>query len=73
MPVTPPVRTSPPSSWRPRLGTLSPWASKATDIAHNCGVDVRRVERVTEYLLATDEPLTEAAVGRPRPTCSTTG
>ncbi len=44
----------------PRLGTLSPWASKATDIAHNCGVDVRRVERVTEYHLATDEPLTEA-------------
>ena len=43
----------------PRLGTLSPWASKATDIAHNCGVDVRRVERVTEYHLATDEPLTE--------------
>ncbi len=35
----------------PRLGTLSPWASKATDIAHNCGVDIRRVERVTEYLL----------------------
>ena len=44
----------------PRLGTLSPWASKATDIAHNCGVDVRRVERVTEYHLGTDEPLTEA-------------
>ncbi len=36
----------------PRLGTLSPWASKATDIAHNCGVDIRRVERVSEYLLA---------------------
>ena len=44
----------------PRLGTLSPWASKATDIAHNCGVDVRRVERVTEVRLASDEPLTEA-------------
>ncbi|HEU5455482.1 MAG TPA: hypothetical protein VFU85_07340, partial [Nocardioides sp.] len=43
----------------PRLGTLSPWASKATDIAHNCGVDVRRVERVTEYLLAREDPLTE--------------
>ena len=43
----------------PRLGTLSPWASKATDIAHNCGVDVRRVERVAEYVLATDEPITE--------------
>ena len=32
----------------PRLGTLSPWASKATDIAHNCGLPVRRIERVTE-------------------------
>ncbi len=30
----------------PRKGTLSPWASKATDIFHNCGLDsVRRVER----------------------------
>jgi phosphoribosylformylglycinamidine synthase len=43
----------------PRLGTLSPWASKATDIAHNCGVDVRRVERVTEYHLASDVALTD--------------
>ena len=33
----------------PRLGTISPWASKATDIARNCGEDVYRVERVTEY------------------------
>ena len=30
----------------PRLGTVSPWASKATDIARNCGLNVRRVERV---------------------------
>ncbi len=35
----------------PRLGTVSPWASKATDIAHNCGIDLRRVERLTEYRL----------------------
>ena len=35
----------------PRLGTISPWASKATDIAHNCGIDVHRVERVTEFVL----------------------
>ncbi|MBU3650752.1 MAG: hypothetical protein FGM28_10665, partial [Limnohabitans sp.] len=35
----------------PRLGTVSPWASKATDIAHNCGLPVRRVERITEYHL----------------------
>ncbi len=36
----------------PRLGTVSPWASKATDIARNCGLAIRRVERVTEYRLA---------------------
>ena len=36
----------------PRFGTVSPWASKATDIAHNCGIDVKRIERVTEYRLA---------------------
>lgn len=33
----------------PRLGTLSPWASKATDIARNCGLEVVRVERVTQW------------------------
>ncbi len=33
----------------PRFGTVSPWASKATDIAHNCGLAVHRVERVVEY------------------------
>ncbi|HET6827913.1 MAG TPA: hypothetical protein VFH35_04500, partial [Ramlibacter sp.] len=35
----------------PRLGTVSPWASKATDIAHNCGLAVRRIERIVEYRL----------------------
>ncbi|MFZ5446770.1 MAG: phosphoribosylformylglycinamidine synthase [Myxococcota bacterium] len=30
----------------PRLGTVSPWCSKATDIAHNCGLEVvHRIER----------------------------
>ncbi|MDH4418489.1 MAG: phosphoribosylformylglycinamidine synthase [Acidovorax sp.] len=36
----------------PRLGTLSPWASKATDIARNCGIAIRRVERITEYRIS---------------------
>ncbi|QXL83205.1 phosphoribosylformylglycinamidine synthase [Comamonas sp. NLF-1-9] len=36
----------------PRLGTISPWASKASDIARNCGLQVERIERVTEYRLA---------------------
>ena len=35
----------------PRLGTVSPWASKATDIAHNCGLMVRRIERLLVYSL----------------------
>jgi phosphoribosylformylglycinamidine synthase len=34
----------------PRLGTISPWSSKATEIVHRCGLDpVRRVERGTRY------------------------
>ena len=41
----------------PRRGTVSPWASKATDIAHNCGIEVRRIERVTEYRLAVKSSL----------------
>ncbi|HEY8881261.1 MAG TPA: phosphoribosylformylglycinamidine synthase [Roseateles sp.] len=37
----------------PRFGTVSPWASKATDIARNCGLALKRVERVVEYRIAT--------------------
>ena len=36
----------------PRPGTISPWASKATDIAHNCGLDaIRRIERGIVYYI----------------------
>ncbi|NMM09926.1 MAG: phosphoribosylformylglycinamidine synthase [Polaromonas sp.] len=35
----------------PRFGTVSPWASKATDIAHNCGLAIKRIERITEFRL----------------------
>ena len=36
----------------PRLGTISPWASKATDIAHNTGLNaVRRIERGTHFTI----------------------
>ncbi len=36
----------------PRLGTVSPWASKASDIAHNCGLPaVRRIERGIRYVV----------------------
>ena len=34
----------------PRSGTISPWSSKATDIAHNCGLqNVSRIERGIAY------------------------
>ncbi|MCW5549834.1 MAG: phosphoribosylformylglycinamidine synthase, partial [Opitutaceae bacterium] len=39
----------------PRPGTISPWSSKATDIAHLCGLSrVKRIERVTAYWLEWD-------------------
>ena len=38
----------------PRPGTISPWASKATDIAHNCGLSqVNRIERGILYSIDT--------------------
>ncbi|WP_395119944.1 phosphoribosylformylglycinamidine synthase [Rhodanobacter sp. FW102-FHT14D06] len=36
----------------PRLGTISPWSSKATDILHGAGFDVRRVERGLAWQLS---------------------
>jgi len=36
----------------PRIGTVSPWSSKATDIARHCGLAmVKRIERGIEYVL----------------------
>jgi phosphoribosylformylglycinamidine synthase len=44
------VKTGAAALWvMPRLGTVSPWASKATDIARNCGLALHRVERLVEY------------------------
>ena len=44
----------------PRPGTISPWSSKATDIAHNCGLDaVVRIERGTAYYIEAGESLSE--------------
>jgi len=36
----------------PRPGTISPWSSKATDIAHTCGLAaLKRIERVIAYTI----------------------
>ncbi len=43
----------------PRLGTISPWSSKATDIAHNCGLAaVRRIERVVLFNIQLEKTAT---------------
>ena len=62
----------------PRLGTISPWASKATDIAHNTGlITLHRIERGTVYTIALKRGLLRgkeldatAANGSP-PSCTT--
>lgn len=43
----------------PRPGTISPWSSKSTDIAQNCGLDkIKRLERGTAYYVETSIELT---------------
>jgi len=40
----------------PRPGTISPWSSKATDIAKNCGLTkVKRLERGTAFFLTIEQ------------------
>ena len=52
----------------PRIGTISPWSSKATDIAINCGLsNIKRIERGVAYWVegATDlEAVKEALYDR---------
>jgi phosphoribosylformylglycinamidine synthase len=46
----------------PRPGTISPWSSRATDIARHCGLEsIKRLERGVAYYAATADgsPLTE--------------
>ena len=38
----------------PRIGTISPWASRATDIAKNCGLgNILRIERGIAFYVST--------------------
>ncbi|WLF84906.1 phosphoribosylformylglycinamidine synthase [Moraxella sp. ZY210820] len=41
----------------PRIGTISPWCSKATDIFKNCGINIERIERGILYTLKGIEQL----------------
>jgi len=49
----------------PRPGTISPWSSRATDIARHCGLEsINRLERGVAYYVTTADnaPLTDAEV-----------
>jgi len=49
----------------PRVGTESPWSSKASDIVHVCGLDaVARVERGTVYFIESTAAIEPQALGR---------
>ncbi len=54
----------------PRPGTISPWSSKATDIAHICGLTkIRRIERAVAYWIEVDnarlrKPLMQLSAGQ---------
>ena len=50
----------------PRPGTISPWSSKATDIARVCGLNfVRRIERGVQYRFEGTASAPAAALGVP--------
>ncbi|HJX20754.1 MAG TPA: hypothetical protein VJ454_07145, partial [Steroidobacteraceae bacterium] len=52
----------------PRAGTISPWSSKATDIARVCGLQgVQRIERGIEYRVRAARPLGNERLARLAP------
>ncbi|CDG83038.1 phosphoribosylformylglycinamidine synthase [Janthinobacterium agaricidamnosum] len=51
----------------PRFGTISPWASKATDIAHNCGMaHIKRVERGIAFRINLKAGILGSSIGAAR-------
>ncbi|MDQ5909632.1 MAG: phosphoribosylformylglycinamidine synthase [Pseudomonadota bacterium] len=52
----------------PRPGAISPWSSKATDIAHNCGLHrIRRIERGIAWYLDSARSLTDQELAALKP------
>ncbi|HEY1085522.1 MAG TPA: phosphoribosylformylglycinamidine synthase [Candidatus Saccharimonadales bacterium] len=48
----------------PRSGTISPWSSKATDIAHSAGLtNIMRIERGIAYYIQTSSDIDPATIG----------
>ncbi|MDA9642626.1 phosphoribosylformylglycinamidine synthase [Nitrosomonadales bacterium] len=45
----------------PRIGTISPWSSRATDIVQQCGIDILRIERIKtiSFVSSSGKPLSK--------------
>ena len=45
----------------PRVGTISPWSSRATNIIHHCGIDILRIERIKaiSFITNSGKPLSK--------------
>tara|TARA_B110000003_G_scaffold123255_1_gene125678 strand:+ start:5178 stop:9143 length:3966 start_codon:yes stop_codon:yes gene_type:complete len=45
----------------PRIGTISPWSSRATDIIQHCGIDILRIERIKtiSFVTSSGKPLSK--------------
>ena len=49
----------------PRIGTISPWSTKATDIANNSGlIDVKRIERGVAWFVQSEPALDAEALAQ---------
>ena len=46
----------------PRIGTISPWSSRASDIVQHCGIDILRIERIKTISFTTNsgKPLSQS-------------
>jgi len=46
----------------PRIGTISPWSSRATDIIHHCGINILRIERIKiiSFITNSGKPLSKS-------------
>jgi len=46
----------------PRIGTISPWSSRASDIVQRCGIDMLRVERIKtiSFITNSGKPLSQS-------------
>ena len=50
----------------PRPGTISPWSTKATDIANNCSLNtINRIERGCAFYIEAAQPLSDADYSLP--------